>query len=103
MAAWLVAKHEPLQVEEAPYTEPIDDEIVVKNRAVAVNPVDWMKPYLGDLMFSRIKNLSNALAAGSFRPAPPPKVVGASLHDIQAALDIQRRGVSAAKIAVALD
>jgi len=54
-AAWLIAKHEPLRVEQAPYTEPRAGEILVKNHAVAVNPVDWMIPYLGDLMFSWIK------------------------------------------------
>jgi NADPH:quinone reductase-like Zn-dependent oxidoreductase len=46
--------------------------------------------------------LGKALASGSFRPAPPPQVVGTSLNDIQTALDIQRRGVSAAKVVVAL-
>ncbi|MEI9973106.1 MAG: alcohol dehydrogenase catalytic domain-containing protein [Ignavibacteriota bacterium] len=54
-AAWLVAKHAPLQVREAPYPEPGAGEVVVKNHAVAVNPVDWMKPYVGDLIFSYIK------------------------------------------------
>lgn len=47
--------------------------------------------------------LGQALAAGRFRPAPPPTVVGHGLEVIQAALDIQRRGVSAAKVVVALD
>ena len=46
--------------------------------------------------------LGKALAVGSFRPSPPPRVVGTGLHDIQKALDTQRRGVSAAKIVVAL-
>jgi len=46
--------------------------------------------------------LGQALADGGFRPAPPPRVVGTSLHDIQTAFDIQRRGVSAAKVVVAL-
>jgi len=46
--------------------------------------------------------LGQALAAGSFRPAPPPQVVGTSLNDVQAAFDIQRRGVSAAKVVVGL-
>jgi NADPH:quinone reductase-like Zn-dependent oxidoreductase len=54
-AAWLIAKHEPLQVGPAPYTEPEADEILVKNRAVAVNPVDWMLQYVGGLVFSWIK------------------------------------------------
>jgi NADPH:quinone reductase-like Zn-dependent oxidoreductase len=43
-----------------------------------------------------------ALAAGRFRAAPPPKVVGHSLGDVQKAFDIQRKGVSASKIVVAL-
>lgn len=46
--------------------------------------------------------LGPALAAGSFRPSPPPRVVGHSLADIQTAMDIQRKGVSASKIVVAL-
>ncbi|HUO11264.1 MAG TPA: zinc-binding alcohol dehydrogenase family protein [Caulobacteraceae bacterium] len=54
-AAWLVAKHQPLEVKDAPYPEPGAGEIVVRNHAVAVNPVNWMKPYIGDLMFSWIK------------------------------------------------
>ncbi|OZJ02083.1 hypothetical protein BZG36_05318 [Bifiguratus adelaidae] len=41
-AAWLVAeKTKPLEVGPAPYTSPGENEIVVKNRAVAINPVDY--------------------------------------------------------------
>jgi len=54
-AAWLVAEHEPLEVKVAPYTEPRAGEILVKNHAVAVNPVDWMIQYLGKRLFSWIK------------------------------------------------
>jgi NADPH:quinone reductase-like Zn-dependent oxidoreductase len=54
-AAWLMAKHQPLEVKEAPYTEPGAGEILVKNHAIAVNPVDWLVPYLGGLLFSWIK------------------------------------------------
>jgi hypothetical protein len=43
-----------------------------------------------------------ALAAGKFKAAPPPRVVGNSLNDIQKAFDIQRNGVSASKIVVTL-
>ena len=40
-AAWLIAeKARPLEVKSAPYTSPREDEIIVKNGAVAVNPVD---------------------------------------------------------------
>lgn len=54
-AAWLNAKYTQLEVGPAPYTSPKDNEIVVKNRAVAINPVDWFKPYMGDFAFSYIK------------------------------------------------
>jgi NADPH:quinone reductase-like Zn-dependent oxidoreductase len=54
-AAWLVAKHAPLQVKAAPYPEPGAGEIVVRNHAVAVNPVDWMLQYMGGLAFGWIK------------------------------------------------
>jgi NADPH:quinone reductase-like Zn-dependent oxidoreductase len=55
-AAWLVAKKDVLEVGEAPYPKPAAGEIVVKNHAVAVNPVDWIVPYLGPLrMFPWIK------------------------------------------------
>ncbi len=55
-AAWLTAaKANPLEVKPAPYTSPGDNEIVVKNGAVAINPVDWLKQDTGDLMFSWIK------------------------------------------------
>ena len=41
-AAWLVAeKAHPLEIKPAPYTSSADNEILVKNAAVAVNPVDW--------------------------------------------------------------
>ena len=54
-AAWLVEEHRALEVKEAPYTEPGAGEILVKNHAVAVNPVDWMIPYLGKRLFSWIE------------------------------------------------
>jgi NADPH:quinone reductase-like Zn-dependent oxidoreductase len=47
--------------------------------------------------------LPAALAQGRYRAAPNPTVVGHSLGDIQHALDIQRKGVSAAKVVVTLD
>jgi NADPH:quinone reductase-like Zn-dependent oxidoreductase len=53
-AAWMPAKKARFQVGPAPYTPPADDEIVVANRAVAVNPVDWITQDLGYLIFSYI-------------------------------------------------
>jgi NADPH:quinone reductase-like Zn-dependent oxidoreductase len=54
-AAWFVAKGAKLQVGPAPYTAPGAGEIVVRNRAVAINPVDWAIPILGGAMFPWIK------------------------------------------------
>jgi NADPH:quinone reductase-like Zn-dependent oxidoreductase len=47
--------------------------------------------------------LPAALAAGQYQAAPEPRVVGHGLQHIQAALDAQLQGVSAAKIVVSLD
>jgi len=55
MAAWLPAKFERLALGPAPYTPPRDDEMVVRNRAVAINPVDWIKQRTGDLMLAWVK------------------------------------------------
>lgn len=46
--------------------------------------------------------LPDALAQGRYLALPEPTVVGHGLHDIQHALDIQRKGVSAAKVVVTL-
>ncbi len=40
-AAWFRSPRERLEVGPAPYTPPGEGEIVVRNRAVAINPVDW--------------------------------------------------------------
>jgi NADPH:quinone reductase-like Zn-dependent oxidoreductase len=40
-AAWFVSHRAKLQVGPAPYTPPGEGEIVIRSRAVAVNPVDW--------------------------------------------------------------
>lgn len=42
-AAWATGTNQPLVIKEAPYTRPLAHEIVVKNRAVAINPADWIK------------------------------------------------------------
>jgi NADPH:quinone reductase-like Zn-dependent oxidoreductase len=54
-AAWIPAKRAKLKVKPAPYTPPGDNEIVVRNHAVAVNPVDWIIQVAGYLTFSWIK------------------------------------------------
>jgi NADPH:quinone reductase-like Zn-dependent oxidoreductase len=50
-AAWLDAPFARLAVREAPYPTPLTDEIVVRNRAVAVNPLDDIKQSTGNLMY----------------------------------------------------
>ena len=55
---------------------------------------------VGDLVFREF--LPGALEDGSFVPAPPPRVVGRGLRNVQLALDTQRAGVSAEKIVVQL-
>ena len=46
--------------------------------------------------------LPDALADGRYLAAPPPIVAGHGLDDIQHAMDVQRKGVSASKIVVTL-
>src|ERR1700748_2533769 len=55
MAAWAVALQQTLVVTDAPYTEPADGEVVVRNHAVAVNPVDWIIPVMGTRLFKWLK------------------------------------------------
>jgi NADPH:quinone reductase-like Zn-dependent oxidoreductase len=55
-AAWLTeAKANPLQVGPAPYTHPGPGELVIQNGAVAINPVDWQKQLLGDIILGYIR------------------------------------------------
>lgn len=55
-AAWLKTKNAgTLSIGPAPYTSPHVDEIVVKNAAIAVNPVDWIVPVKGDIMYGWLK------------------------------------------------
>lgn len=52
-AAWLLAqKSRPLEVKSAPYAPPGENEIMVKNGAIALNPVDWARQAMGDALFS---------------------------------------------------
>lgn len=55
-AAWQPAKKAPLlEVKAAPYPPPKANRIVVKNGAVAVNPIDWLIQSKGDIMFTWLK------------------------------------------------
>lgn len=54
-AAWLGAKGAKLAVKPAPYTHPHENEIVVKNHAVAINPLDWIIQVAGSIAYRWIK------------------------------------------------
>ncbi|KAF2996726.1 hypothetical protein E8E13_006028 [Curvularia kusanoi] len=41
-AAWIPADKKPFEVKDAPYPTPGPTEIVIKNHAVAINPIDWI-------------------------------------------------------------
>ncbi|RBP10386.1 alcohol dehydrogenase-like protein [Roseiarcus fermentans] len=47
---WLAAKRAPFTVGPAPYTAPRSNEIVVRVRAVAVNPMDRLQQTMGDIV-----------------------------------------------------
>ncbi|GLO79884.1 zinc-binding alcohol dehydrogenase family protein [Sulfitobacter pontiacus] len=50
-AVWIEGRGAPLVVAPAPYTEPGPGQIVVRTRAVAVNPVDRYTQKLGTLLY----------------------------------------------------
>ena len=54
-AAWIGAKQAKLEVKSAPYTSPGENEILIKNYAIAINPVDWIKQVVGNMMSAWIK------------------------------------------------
>ena len=49
-AVWLPAKQAQLVIDTAPYTYPRENEIVVQNRAVAINPNDWLTQSMGSIV-----------------------------------------------------
>ncbi len=54
-ALWLPSKRVPLRVGAAPFTPPRAGEIVVRARAVAINPVDRLMLTIGDIIMPWIK------------------------------------------------
>jgi NADPH:quinone reductase-like Zn-dependent oxidoreductase len=52
-AAWQIAeKAKPLEVRPAAYTPPKENEIVIKNSAIGLNPVDYLRQEQGAALFS---------------------------------------------------
>ncbi|ROW12028.1 hypothetical protein VPNG_05283 [Cytospora leucostoma] len=65
LAAWLPAKcAKPLKVGPAPYTSPGPGELVVKNHAIAINPVDWINQIMGFLMYLKYPLVAGNDVAG---------------------------------------
>ena len=55
-AAWLPAsKVTPLQIGPAPYTAPGPGRLLVRNHALGINPVDWAKQMLGEVMLGHVR------------------------------------------------
>ncbi|BEP14109.1 hypothetical protein acdb102_24200 [Acidothermaceae bacterium B102] len=50
-AAWIGKRHAQLEVGPAPYTAPRNNEIVVRNHAVAINPLDWIIQVAGGVAY----------------------------------------------------
>ncbi|RFA09286.1 hypothetical protein B7R54_08630 [Subtercola boreus] len=51
LAARIERRHAQLVVGPAPYTRPAAGQLVVKNRAVAINPLDWIIQAEGTLLY----------------------------------------------------
>ena len=78
-------------------------QIAARRRGVRMKFVigsDLKKNDVGPAIFRDF--LPAALAEGRYQPVPKASVVGSSLADLQHAMDLQRRGVSAAKLVVTL-
>lgn len=64
-AAWITeAKGKPLKVDEAPIPKPGPGEVVIKNAAVAINPVDWKIQEYG-LFLTQFPNILGTDVAGT--------------------------------------
>ncbi|EPE24351.1 GroES-like protein [Glarea lozoyensis ATCC 20868] len=55
-AAWLPSLRANLKIGPSPYTSPLPDQIAIKTRAIAINPVDWMvQTAAGGLVYPHLK------------------------------------------------
>ena len=54
-AAWIEKPRAQLTVRDAPYTQPGDDQIVVRAHAIAINPVDWIIQLAGGMAYRWLK------------------------------------------------
>ncbi|KAK7900301.1 hypothetical protein LTR67_004047 [Exophiala xenobiotica] len=70
----------------------------IRSGYIAADTLVWNE--LGPLIYGEF--LPKALAEKTFVPAPDPEVVGHGLENVQKAMDIQSKGISAKKIVVTL-
>ncbi|KAL2036394.1 hypothetical protein N7G274_010892 [Stereocaulon virgatum] len=54
-AAWLTAKGAPLTIGPTTVSDPTPNQILIKSRAVAINPVDWAMQAMGQDLFPWLK------------------------------------------------
>lgn len=95
-AAWQIAeKAKPLEVRAAAYTPPKENEIVVKNSAIALNPVDHLRQEMGAALFSwttyptimgsdvagEVVEVGSGAAAARFKPGDRVLGLGSELKD----------------------
>ena len=70
-AAWITKpKGNPLEVKEAPMPKAAKGEIVIKNHAVAVNPVDCECQFSLHILFTNIGQGKSKTTASSSRNTP---------------------------------
>jgi len=72
-AAWLTAPRGRFDVAAAPYPVPGDDQIVVRNYAFAVNPVDWIIQVTGRLSYRWLTYRRGVSAAKVVVTLTPPE------------------------------
>ncbi|KAM5349612.1 hypothetical protein ACJ41O_006117 [Fusarium nematophilum] len=75
-------------------------ERFIPTYVVAFAIIQEPNQHVGEWIWKRF--IPKALENGSFQAKPDPSVAGHSLNDVQNAMDVQRKGVSAKKIVVTL-
>ncbi len=50
-AVWLSAKRADFELKPAPYTAPRENQVLIRNRAIAINPVDWLTQSIGGFIY----------------------------------------------------
>lgn len=101
-ALWLPASQAAFNVAPAPYTAPRGREVVVRTRALALNPFDRHLQTIGSLAAPWLKYPMVVGHDLAFKPSPPCRIAGHGLEGIPAAMAMHAAGVSAAKLVVTL-